>query len=100
MALASWNVAMNEGDHAFAHELQGPEPANDVLRLRHPRYMLLAHYDQLLRLSVARLHLMTVPREGWRLLDEAVIAGDDVPAAVAKMREARWQARAIARGVW
>jgi hypothetical protein len=95
MALNAWNAPANEGDSAYLHELQGPEPANDVLRLKHPRYMLHVWYDRWLRLTTARLQVMTVPREGWRVLDEHVIAGDDAPAAVAGMRAARRAARGL-----
>lgn len=95
MALGTLNIPANEGDNAFTHELQGPEPANDVLRLKHPRYMLHVFYDRWLRLTTARLCVMTIPREGWRQLDEHVIEGDDPPAAVAGMREARRAARGL-----
>lgn len=77
MAYASnWNTPANDGDNAFAYELQSPE-RDEVLRLRTPRYMLEQYYDRTLRLSVARLSLMTVPREGWKRLDENIVAGDD-----------------------
>lgn len=95
MALGTWNIAVNEGDNAYSHELQGPEPANDVLRLKHPAYMLHVFYDRWLRLTTARLCVMTIPREGWRTLDEHVIAGDDTTAAVAGMRAARRAARGL-----
>jgi hypothetical protein len=98
MALTqSWNPSWDEGSNAWG-ELDH-EPANDqsadILRLKNPRYMLHVYYDRWLRLTTARLQVMTVPSEGWRVLDEHVIAGDDTQAAVAGMRAARRAARGL-----
>lgn len=66
-------------------------------RLSTPRYMLLTYYDRWTRISVAKLMVMLVPMHGWRLLDEQVVAGDDVPSAVLLLRINRVLARNFAR---
>lgn len=78
-----------------AHELG--EPANDVLRLAVPQYKLDVSYDKWLRLTTARLLVLTVPSQGWRRLDEAVCPEDDTWEAIARMRTHRRLARSYAR---
>lgn len=92
-----WNVPTNEGDFAFEHELQGPAAADEPLRLRHPHYMLQVNYDRWLNITTARLLVMTLPREGWKRLDESVCEFDDAAEAVSRLRKHRHLARAYAR---
>lgn len=86
----AWSITANEGDAAYAHELQGPEPANDVLRLSTPHYHLMLWVDRGLRMATAQLRILTVPAEGWRVLDEVSIYTHGV-------RDDEWQQLVVAK---